>query len=184
MRVIAGKLKAMQLAAPEGKDTRPTADRARESLFNVLEHGKYSRVLRGARVVDVFAGTGALGIESISRGASSVTFFERDSKALAVLSANIKKTKMDAICKIIKSDALHPQNPQAPCDVLFFDPPYYLDLPTQSVAAFAQMGWMAEDSLSIIQLHPKDPFEAPDGFAVIDERKYGVARFLFMTKAE
>ena len=184
MRIVAGKLKGIKLAAPVGRDTtRPTADKARESLFNVLDHGKYSRILRGSRIVDVFSGTGALGLEAISRGAKHVAFFERDKLALAALNANITKCKMDDICQIFKSDALRPQKVNTPYDVLFFDPPYYQDLASQSTAAFAAQGWMADDSLSIIQIHPKDPFTAPSGFEIIDERKYGVARFLFMAKA-
>lgn len=184
MRIIAGKFKGTQLVAPEGKDTRPTADRARESLFNILEHGKYSRVLRGARVVDVFAGTGALGLEALSRGAAIVSFFERDSNALRALYANITKTRSDEICQVYKSDALNPQSTGRPYDVLFFDPPYYQDLTTQSVANFVEQGWIGADSLSVIQVHPKDEFIAPEGFEVVDERKYGAARFLFMLKAD
>ncbi len=182
MRIIAGKFRGVKLLSPKGENTRPTADKARESLFNILDHGKFSKILRGAKIVDIFAGTGALGLEAMSRGAKSAVFFEQDNNAIATLKANINKCKINDDCQINRTTALQPPQRNITYDILFFDPPYHQEFADKSLIAFDNIGWIGKDSLNIIQTHPKDQFTMPDGFELIDQRKYGAAKFLFIKK--
>ena len=119
MRIIAGSLKGRRLAAPAGRDVRPTSDSLRETLFNVLGED-----VVGARVVDAFAGTGALGIEAVSRGAIAVTFVERNARAIRTLSSNIRACGIEEACAIIRDDFLRARAPATPFDVVLIDPPY------------------------------------------------------------
>ncbi len=182
MRIIAGKFRGIKLLSPKGKNTRPTADKARESLFNILDHGKFSKVIHDAKIVDIFAGTGALGLEAMSRGAKSAIFFEQDNDAIAALKSNINICKINNDCEINKTSALQPPQSNMAYDILFFDPPYYQELANKSLVIFNNKGWIDKNSLNIVQIHPKDQFTIPEGFELTDQRKYGAAKFLFITK--
>src|SRR5579859_125410 len=141
MRLVAGRFKGRVLAAPEGSTTRPTADRVRESLFNILAHGEPE--LRGARVADVFAGSGALGLEALSRGAAHVTFFEKDTPPLSVIAANIKKLGCEREADLLRTDACNPPAARQPCQFLLLDPPYRSGLAAVALPALHAKGWIA-----------------------------------------
>ena len=181
MRLVAGRFKGRVLSAPEGSTTRPTADRVRESLFNILAHGEPE--LRGARVADVFAGSGALGLEALSRGAAHVTFFESASPALAVIAANLKKLGCETESSLVRQDALRPPKAPAPCQFLLLDPPYKSGLAVPALVALAAQGWIAADARIIVEVAAGEGLASPlPDFTISDERKYGAARLVFLTR--
>ena len=180
MRLVAGRFRGRVLAAPEGSATRPTADRVRESLFNILAHGEPD--LRGARVADIFAGSGALGLEALSRGAAHVTFFESAYPAQAVIAANLKKLGCEAEATLIRQDALKPPKASAPCQILLLDPPYKSGLAIPALQALAAQGWIAPAARIVVEVAAAEDFVSPlPGFTVVDVRKYGAAKLAFLT---
>ncbi len=186
MRIVGGSHRGRPLAAPEGGTVRPTSDRARESLFNILEHGRWAAdgsPIAGARVLDAFAGTGALGLEALSRGAEQVTFLEQSSAAMAALKANIAALKEGARAVVLRGDATAPTRAPAPCSLVFLDPPYGKELGPAALQALASAGWIAADAVVVLEVGAKEGFAAPDGFAIEDERRYGAARLVLMRYA-
>ena len=167
MRLVAGRFRGRVLAAPEGSVTRPTADRVRESLFNILGHGEPE--LRGARVADIFAGSGALGLEALSRGAAHVTFFESAFPAQAVIAANLKKLGCEGEASLIRQDALKPPKAPAPCQILLLDPPYKTGLAGPALVALSAQGWVAPDARIVVEVAAAEDFKSPlPGFSVVD----------------
>lgn len=185
MRIIAGRHRGRALAAPPGTSVRPTSDRAREALFDILAHGRFSDgpAYLDAQVLDAFAGTGAFGLEALSRGARYVTFLEKDRDARAALAENVKKLGETAHCGVLAADALKPPRGTGPCNLVFLDPPYHEDLAAPALTALAAAGWIADGALVVVEIAAKQAFAAPAGFAVLDERKYGAARLVFMRRA-
>lgn len=180
MRLVAGRFKGRVLAAPEGMTTRPTADRVRESLFNILAHGEPD--LRGARVADIFAGSGALGLEALSRGAAHVTFFETVPSALSVIADNVKKLGCEKEVSLLRQDAAKPPKAAAPCQFLLLDPPYKTGLAVPALVALAAQGWIAPDARIVVEVAAGEGFSSPlPDFPIADERKYGAARLVFLT---
>lgn len=153
VRIIAGSLRGRVLQAPAGLATRPTAQRMRQALFDMLMHAPWAAGrVAGARVLDAFAGTGALGLEALSRGAGFCVFLERDRAALAVVRANVAACRMEPASQVVAGDALKPPAlPGGPCDLVFLDPPYGQDLVPQAVAALQAAGWMAPGALLIAE---------------------------------
>lgn len=183
MRLVAGRFKGRVLSAPEGSTTRPTADRVRESLFNILAHGEPE--LRGARVADVFAGSGALGLEALSRGAGHVSFFENAPAAAAVILANVKKLGCEKEAALIRQDALKPPKASLPCQFLLLDPPYKSGLAIPALVALLAQGWIAPDARIIVEVAAAEGFKSPlPGFPITDERRYGAARLVFLEAVE
>jgi 16S rRNA (guanine966-N2)-methyltransferase len=182
MRVIAGKHRGRKLAAPEGGEVRPTAARAREALFDILMHGRLSDgpAYEDAIVLDAFAGTGAFGLEALSRGARFVTFLEKDRAARAVLKENIATLGEAQHAAILTGDATRPPRATGPCSLAFLDPPYREDLAAPALAALGKSGWLAPEALVIVELAAREDFEVPEGFTLLDERRYGAARFVFL----
>ena len=190
MRIVAGRHRGRRLAAPEGLAVRPTADRTREAVFNILTQGKLpwrkqaptGESLTGIGVLDAFAGTGALGLEALSRGAERITFMESQAAALEACRENIDALGEAEHCAILQCDVLRPPPAPAPCDLILMDPPYNQNLAGPGLAALAGAGWLAPDTLAVVELMVGEPFEAPAGFEVLDERRYGKARVVFLTK--
>ena len=156
MRIIAGKWRGRLLVAPPGQTTRPTAERVRQALFDRLMHAPWGgrALLEGARVLDVFAGTGALGLEALSRGASHATFIEQDSAALTALRGNI--AACGAVARVFCADVGKPP-PGSPCRLLFLDPPYGLSSVAPAVKALASAGWVDRTTLLVAEtssMHP------------------------------
>ena len=186
MRIVAGKHRGRTLEAPAGRRVRPTADRAREALFNILDHGGWApgggSILAGARVLDAFAGSGALGLEALSRGAAHATFMDRDRAALETVRRNAEALGegRDSV-SLVRADATDPPRADAPASIAFLDPPYGEGLAEPALTALAAAGWLAEAALAIVELPAKaEPPESPPGFARLDDRTYGAARLVFL----
>jgi 16S rRNA (guanine966-N2)-methyltransferase len=183
VRIIAGRHRGRVLAAPPGNDIRPTSDRAREALFNILAHGKFAAAgpaYAGIRVLDAFAGTGALGLEALSRGASNVVFMENNRAALAALRANIAALAEEQRADVVSGDATAPPRAPAPVALAFLDPPYGKGLGAAALTALASAGWLAEGALCVIEMAAKERLAPPPDFTSLDERHYGAARLVFL----
>jgi 16S rRNA (guanine966-N2)-methyltransferase len=174
LRIIAGRLRGRRLTAPSGDGTRPTADRARQALFDMLMHSPWAEgSLRDAHVLDVFAGTGALGLEALSRGAGRVTFIENGKPALAALRANIAACKAEDAATVIVSDARKPPRGQ-PASVIFLDPPYGQALVPAALSAIAAAGWIAPGALIVAEVGGEEP--SPTETVLLADRTIGAAR--------
>lgn len=187
MRVVAGRYRGRRLEAPPGRAVRPTSERSREAAFNILEAGRLSgglSPLPGARVLDAFAGTGALGIEAFSRGAERVFFLEKAPEALACLRRNLKGLEPAATLRVLQGDALRPPAAEAPCDLLLMDPPYGEGLAAPALAALWAAGWIGPDTLILAETAAGELDQPPPGFALLDQRRYGRARLSFLKVAD
>jgi 16S rRNA (guanine966-N2)-methyltransferase len=182
MRIIAGAWRGRALQAPSGVATRPTADRVRQALFDMLLHAPWGGrdVLDGAHVLDVFAGTGALGLEALSRGAAFATFIEQDRAALAALRANIALLRADPRCAVLATDALLSNACTAlgglPSTLVFLDPPYGTGLVPRVLTHLTVQGWIAPGALVAAETSRNDPPPCTD---VLAERMHGAARLSF-----
>ena len=158
MRIIAGAFRGRRLTAPEGEGTRPTADRVRQALFDRLAHAPWAgrAVLEGAAVLDVFAGTGALGLEALSRGAARAAFIERDRATAAILRGNVAACRAEACCRVLVADALRPPKGE-PCGLVFLDPPYGQGLAEPAVTACRAAGWIAAGSILLVEIGRDEP---------------------------
>lgn len=186
MRVVGGSWRGRRLDAPPGGTVRPTSDRAREAVFNILEHGRHTQgggsPIPGARVLDAFAGSGALGIEALSRGAAHATFLDSDAAAIRTIERNLTTLKGLANASVRRTDCLTPPRATAPCDLVFLDPPYNQGLAAPALAALADAGWIAEGTLCVVELSRDDTFDTPDGFEGVIERRYGRARMVILRR--
>lgn len=184
MRVTAGKHKGRKLAAPAGRDVRPTSDRARQALFNILEHGGFveggGSPVRGARVLDAFAGSGALGLEALSRGAAHATFMETAAAALEAVRRNAEACREQDNAEILRADATRPPKARAACSIAFLDPPYHKGLAAPALTALAKAGWLAESAICCVELSADEDFSPPEGFQPLDERRYGAAKIVLL----
>src|SRR5277367_4071102 len=152
MRVVGGSLRGRALAAPKSQSIRPTADRLREALFNILVHA-YDNPIVGARVLDLFAGTGALGIEALSRGAAFALFVDDGAEARALLRENVATLGLGGVTRVFRRDAtkLGPAHPIEPFTLVFLDPPYGRSLAEQALAAAHDGGWLTADALIVVE---------------------------------
>lgn len=183
MRIDAGAHKGTRLVAPEGEDVRPTSDRARQAIFNMLVH-RFDAV-RGAKVLDGFAGSGALGLEALSRGAESLVAFETSRPALDALKRNITACHENARALVFASDVRRPplakgQPHFAPASLVFLDPPYGKDLIPPTLVALKDAGWIVPSAFIVAELGAREDLPEMDGFAVEDERRYGKAKIVFL----
>ena len=174
MRIVAGTWRGRGLTAPPGSRTRPTADRVRQALFDMLLHAPWGGrdAVEGAQVLDVFAGTGALGLEALSRGAAHATFIEHDSAALAALRANIAALGAGGRCIVHPADALAAPSGR-PCTLIFLDPPYGHDLVRRAMGRLRDGGWIGPAALIIAETGRDEPPPAPH---LLAERAHGAAR--------
>lgn len=186
MRIVGGKFKGRAIAAPEGRDTRPTSDRAREAVFNVLAHAEWSPGLEGRRVLDLFAGSGALGFEAISRGASFALFVETDATARGAIRDNIEALGLFGVTRIHRRDAtdlgVKPAGLGDPFDLIFLDPPYHRGLGEAALAHLGEGSWITSDALIVFEC-AEDETPATPGFETLDTRDYGAAKVLFLRPA-
>lgn len=181
MRIIGGRFRGKKLAAPTHQGTRPTSDRARETLFNILLHNPHlgPSVLLGKRVLDVFAGTGALGFEALSRGAGTVSFIENDHVALKALRENLKAFGLPTL-QIFEEDATRlSRSSMAPFDLIFLDPPYHQNLLLPSLENLYHKGWLEEDALVVMEMAKDENIIIPSFLTLILERTSGAAKLLF-----
>jgi 16S rRNA (guanine966-N2)-methyltransferase len=181
MRVVGGRLRGRTLAAPKSKAIRPTADRLRESLFNILAHA-FGDPVSGARVLDLFAGTGALGVEALSRGAAFTLFVDEGAEARALLRENVTALGLGGSSRIFRRDAtkLGAAHPVAPFSLAFLDPPYAQGLAAAALASARAGGWFTPDALIVVEEAAKTQFTAPEGFREIDRRRYDDTEFVFL----
>ncbi|WP_095587316.1 16S rRNA (guanine(966)-N(2))-methyltransferase RsmD [Actibacterium ureilyticum] len=184
MRIIAGKHRGLALASvgkgDAGAHLRPTTDRVRESLFNLVQNGGYGDPVSGARVLDLFAGTGALGLEALSRGAAHVTFVDDGIKARGLIRQNIDKCQAQGATKLFRRDATRlGVNPGAPFDLIFLDPPYGKGLGQRALAAAQDGGWIAPDALILWEENAQQT--APPGLDMCDHRRYGDTHIHILT---
>ena len=179
-RIIAGKYKGRQLAVPEGLSIRPTSEKMRGRIFSMLVHPRFPDML-GANVADIFSGTGGLGLEALSRGATAVTFVDNSPESLKFLQANIKKVDVVKDTTVIATRATALPRAKAPFDIIFMDPPYSKGLVTPTLNSILENDWLAKDGVIICELHKSDPLEIPDGLQIIDDRKQGKQRILFIS---
>ena len=181
MRVIAGRLRGRNIASPKSQAIRPTADRLRESLFNILAHGDDDPI-PGARVLDLFAGTGALGIEALSRGAAFTLFVDDGAEARALLRENVETLGLGGTSKVYRRDAtkLGPAHPMEPFSLVFADPPYRKGLAEQALMSARVGGWLTSDALIVVEEAVEAKFAAPEGFEESDRRAYDDTEFVFL----
>jgi 16S rRNA (guanine966-N2)-methyltransferase len=175
MRIVGGSLSGRTLAAPRGRHTRPTADRVREAVFNKLEHGVEGFSLAGIRVLDLFAGSGAMGLEALSRGAGHVLFVDDDEEARGLIRRNADALGVIGRTKIWRRDAarLGRCAPLPPFSLAFLDPPYRRGLTTAALAGLVAGGWLAPDAVVVVEEAAGETVAAPPGLGLLDRRDYG-----------
>ena len=181
MRVVGGRLRGRNLAAPSSQAIRPTADRLREALFNILVHA-HDNPLQNARVLELFAGTGALGIEAISRGARFALFVDNGPQARALLRDNVQALGLGGITRVFRRDAtnLGPAHPIDPFSMVFLDPPYGKGLAEKALASLRDGGWLVPGALLVVEEAKVAAFAAPRGFEELDRRAYDDTEFVFL----
>ncbi len=194
MRIVAGRNRGRAILAPADDAVRPTSDRVRENLFNILAHGRLraggAPLVAEARVLDAFAGSGALGLEALSRGAAHAVFLDQDLTALECLNRNVTALGEEKRATLVQADACHPPPPgkvrgnPAPRSLVFVDPPYRSGVAATALTALAASGWLADGALAVVELDGNDAFAPPDGFTVEDQRRYGRTRMLFLRWAK
>lgn len=187
MRIVAGAHRGRPLAAPAGQAVRPTADRTRQALFNLLEHGRLAAAgsrVAGAVVLDAFAGTGALALEALSRGAERATAIDRDPAAIAAIRANAALLGETERLRVLRADANSPPPAAVAADLAFLDPPYGQGLAAAALVALDAAGWLARDALIAIETGAKETLAAPAGFVCQDARRYGRAKVWLLTRVE
>ena len=180
MRIVAGRFKGRPLRTPGTDAIRPTSDRVRESLFNVLQHGIADVSLDGARVLDLFAGTGALGFEAISRGAASCLFVEEDAQARGLIRANMEALSLTGITKLFRRDAtsLGPAGKLGTFDLVLLDPPYGRGLGEAALLSAMVGGWLAPGAIVVLEERTGAAVDLPAPLALLDRRVYGDTQVL------
>jgi 16S rRNA (guanine966-N2)-methyltransferase len=181
MRVVGGRLRGRNIASPTSRDIRPTQDRLRESLFNILVHA-YDNPIEGARVLDLFAGTGALGIEAVSRGAAFTLFVDNGAEARALLRNNVEALGLGGVTKVYRRDAtnLGPAHPMEPFSLVFLDPPYAKGLADKALVSLRGGGWLAPSALLVVEEAKAAAFKAAGGFSELERRAYDDTEFVFL----
>jgi 16S rRNA (guanine966-N2)-methyltransferase len=181
MRVVGGRWRGRPLASPKSNAIRPTADRLRQSLFNILLHA-YGDPVGGARVLDLFAGTGALGIEAVSRGAAFALFVDNGAEARALLRNNVEALGLGGVTKVYRRDAtnLGPAHPVEPFSLVFLDPPYAKALAEKALASLRDGGWLTPGALLVVEEAKAATFAAPEGFEELERRVYDDSEFVFL----
>jgi 16S rRNA (guanine966-N2)-methyltransferase len=183
MRVVGGHLRSRPIAGPKSDGLRPTADRLRESLFNILAHA-YGDPVSGARVLDLFAGTGALGIEALSRGAAYALFVDDGVEARALLRGNTESLGLGGTSRIFRRDAtkLGPVYPLEPFMLCFLDPPYRNGLAEKALVSAREGGWLTKDALAVVEEAADAKFLAPEGYEELERRDYDDSELVFLKR--
>jgi len=188
MRIVSGDFRGKALVTPPGQTTRPTSDRARQAIFNILEHAPWSDGVRDRRVIDLFAGSGALGFEALSRGASFCLFVETDEAARGAIRENVDGMGLFGRTRVHRRDAtqlgVRPGADGPAFDLAFLDPPYGKGLAEVVLARLAEGGWLAPGAVAVVERGAGEPpLDAP-GYEVLDSRDYGAAKVWFLRLAE
>jgi 16S rRNA (guanine966-N2)-methyltransferase len=187
LRIVSGEFRGKALIAPKGEATRPTSDRARQAVFNILEHAPWSAGVRGRRVIDLFAGSGALGFEALSRGADFCLFVETDEAARGAIRDNVDGMGLFGRTRVHRRDAtqlgVRPGADGPAFDLAFLDPPYAKGLGETALARLAEGGWLAPGAAVVFERSVAEPAFAVPGFETLDTRDYGAARVHFLRYA-
>jgi len=188
MRIVAGQFRGRPIAAPPGLAVRPTSDRARQAVFNILGSAAWAPTMQGARVIDLFAGSGALGLEALSRGAAWCLFIETDAQARGAIRANLER--LDPAGGLFGRTRIHrrdgaalgakPAGDGPPFDLAFLDPPYGQGLGERALAELAGGGWLKPGAICVFERGAEEPDPAVAGFAPLDARRYGAAKVHFL----
>ncbi|HET9715482.1 MAG TPA: 16S rRNA (guanine(966)-N(2))-methyltransferase RsmD [Pseudolabrys sp.] len=181
MRIVGGKFRSRRIAGPKSQNLRPTSDRLRETLFNILAHS-YGDAVTGARVLDLFAGTGALGIEALSRGASFALFVDEGVESRALLRDNIESLGLGGITRIFRRNAtrLGPAHPLEPFSLVFLDPPYRQGLAEMALVSARDGSWLKHNALIVVEEATDAGFKPPEGFAELERRRYDDSELVFL----
>jgi 16S rRNA (guanine966-N2)-methyltransferase len=181
VRIVGGRFRGRPLAAPSDDATRPTSDRVREAVFNILAHGIAGFEIEGAKVLDLFAGTGALGLEALSRGASFCLFVEESAEARALIRRNVETFGLTGVTKIFRRDAtdLGAAGPRTGHTLVFLDPPYGRGSADLAIASAAAGGWLAPGAIAVIEERKGAIVILPAGFDLIDRRTWGDTDAIF-----
>src|SRR5215472_12442007 len=184
MRIIGGRFGGRTLAAPKSQNVRPNSDRLRESLFNILAHGYDDDPVTGVRVLDLFAGTGAFGLEAVSRGAAFALFIDDGAEARALIRQNVEALGLGGITRIFRRDAtrLGDVHPNEPFGLVFLDPPYRKGLAERALVSLRDGRWLAPDALVVVEEAADSGFAAPDGFVEMERRRYDDTEFTFLRR--
>jgi len=182
MRIVSGTHRGRALVAPKGHSTRPTADRTRQAVFNMLEHAPWSPGLRERRVLDLFAGSGALGLEALSRGARSCVSVDLDEDARATIGRNALALGLADRVTVRRADAtrLGPRPDPAPFDLVFLDAPYGMGMTAPALAGLARHGWLAPEAIIVVERGAGEASLTAPGYAILDSRDWGAARVHFL----
>ncbi len=182
MRIVGGKFKGRSLSAPAGRDIRPTTDRVREALFNRLEHGVADFDIKGSRVLDLFAGTGALGLEALSRGSRHVHFIDNSDMARGIIRRNADALGVIGQCKLWRRDAssLGSCLPMSPYSLVFLDPPYGKGLAERALNSLVAGSWLAENAVVVVEEAAKVDVPLPDQLTLLKEHRYGDTKVLIL----
>ena len=174
MRIVGGRFRGRPLAGPSTDAIRPTSDRLREAIFNVLAHA-YDDPIAGARIIDLFAGTGAMGIEALSRGAAYALFVDDGAAARGLIRQNVEALGLGGATRLFRRDAtrMGPAAPNEPFSLVFCDPPYGRDLVRPALASCAEGGWLNRDALVVVEENAAAELSWPPGFDQIERRTYG-----------
>lgn len=188
MRIVAGSLKGRAIVTPEGQNTRPTSDRARQAIFNVLEHAPWADGLHEARVIDLYAGSGALGFEALSRGAAFCLFVDTDDGARGAIRENMDAYGLFGRCRVHRRSATdlgpRPGSAGEAFTLAFLDPPYAKGLGEQTLARLLEGGWLAPGAVVVFERGSDEPEIDTPGYERLDARDYGAARVLFLRASE
>ncbi|MEL7130331.1 MAG: 16S rRNA (guanine(966)-N(2))-methyltransferase RsmD [Pseudomonadota bacterium] len=183
MRIVAGKYKGHRLTTPSGRRTRPTADRTREAIFNVLSHADWAPPLEGAAIIDLFAGSGALGFEALSRGGSHCLFVETEASARGAIRTNAEALQVFGTTQVHRRSAISlgpmPSKFKTAFNLAFLDPPYGKGLAELSLSCLAKGGWMAPDSMAVVETGVDEAIR-PEGWESVSIRTYGSAQIIFL----
>ena len=176
MRIVAGKFRGKQLSSPEDDSIRPTADRVRESVFNILA-SRLGPNFDGMRVLDLFAGTGALGLEALSRGAANIVFVDTGAEARGLIRDHIEAFGAGGVAKLLRRDAtnLGPAGTMGPVDLVFLDPPYGQGLGERALVSLKAGGWLKQETMLVLEESSGVEVTLPDGFKLDERRNYGAA---------
>jgi len=184
MRIVSGRFRGRTLVAPGGSNTRPTADRARQALFDVLAHAPWAVDFEGARVIDLYAGSGALGFEALSRGAVFGLFVETDEAARGAIRDNVEALHLFGETRVHRRDATdlgpRPASAGQPFDLAFLDPPYRLGLGEKTLAELAAHGWLTPGATVVFERGADEPEPVTPSFTLEDDRTWGAARVWFL----
>lgn len=182
MRIIGGLWRRRKILVPAGHNIRPTSDRTRESLFSILENsGNYARwPLADATVLDIFAGTGALGLEALSRGAKQAVFIDDNATSIATVSHNLEKLEASDRATVLRRDATRPGPSVTSATLVFLDPPYRSGLAEKALTAFVKTGWLNSGALAMVETDAKEPIIPPREFTLVEKRNCGKAELWFL----